>query len=330
MFCILCININVLVLDEEECSAVALHIEYKRINLRESLKGLIENTLIYRYTLPNKKLDIDGMALSNIEDNCFSCECETALAEIIYNSVIEYSFNQFDLTGKDYQTMYSRALRSKIRFNPEASDKTKISYGFFGEVLLYCFLAHYYYADPIIARGYFYSPVDKKETAGYDSYHLVDSGNSIHLFFGEVKFRDSLSSCVHSAIKGLDKVISDDYLSSNVINLEDRLDQFNLKGSKLEEVILAWQDDPEINILQELAKYNISLTYPILLVYPDKKPNYDDEIKRAVKFINDRYSAQKFKLSINYDLFFILLPLSEVKKVKQDVISWIESKKPLI
>lgn len=270
------------------------------------------------------------MSLSNVEDDCFSCECETALAEIIYNSVIEYSFNQFDLTDKDYKSMYARALKSKIRFNPDASDTTKISYGFFGEVLLYCFLAHYYYADPIIARGYFYSPVDKKETAGYDSYHLVDSGNSIHLWFGEVKFRDSLSSCVHSAIKGLDKVISDDYLSSNVINLEDRLEKFNIKGSKLEKVITDWQDNPEINIPKELAKHNISLTYPILLVYPDKTNDYDIQIKKAVKFINDKYSKQKFNLSINYELFFILLPLSEVKKIKQDVISWIELKKPLL
>lgn len=298
--------------------------------MRNSLKNLIKKTLIYRYTLPNVLLDIDGMSLSNVEDDCFSCECETALAEIIYNSVIEYSFNQFDLTDKDYKSMYARALKSKIRFNPDASDTTKISYGFFGEVLLYCFLAHYYYADPIIARGYFYSPVDKKETAGYDSYHLVDSGNSIHLWFGEVKFRDSLSSCVHSAIKGLDKVISDDYLSSNVINLEDRLEKFNIKGSKLEKVITDWQDNPEINIPKELAKHNISLTYPILLVYPDKTNDYDIQIKKAVKFINDKYSKQKFNLSINYELFFILLPLSEVKKIKQDVISWIELKKPLL
>lgn len=298
--------------------------------MRKSLENLIKKTLLFRYSLPNNDLDIDGVELSNVEDDCFSCTDESDLAEIIYNSVIEYSFNQFELTDKDYQSMYSRALKSKIRYNPLASDTTKISYGFFGEVLLYCFLAHYYYADPIIARGYFYSPVDKKETAGYDSYHLVESDGHVHLWFGEVKFRDSLSSCVHSALKGLDKVISDDYLESNVINLEDRLEQFNLKGSKLDDILLAWREDSDINIPNELAKHNMSLSYPILLVYPDTKPNYEDEIKRAVAFINERYSAQKFKLSINYELFFILLPLSEVKKVKQDVISWIESKKPLI
>ncbi len=73
-------------------------IKCKRINLRDSLTDLIKNTLIYRYTLPNEQLGIDGMALSNAQDDCFSCECETALADIIYNSVIEYSFNQFDLT----------------------------------------------------------------------------------------------------------------------------------------------------------------------------------------------------------------------------------------
>ena len=76
--------------------------------MRNSLKNLIKKTLIYKYTLPNVLLDIDGMSLSNVEDDCFSCECETALAEIIYNSVIEYSFNQFDLTDKDYKSMYAK------------------------------------------------------------------------------------------------------------------------------------------------------------------------------------------------------------------------------
>lgn len=298
--------------------------------MRTTLKKLITDTLIYRYKLPNRPLSIDSVSLSNVEDDCFSCNCETSLAEIIYNSVIEYSFNQFELKDKDYDVMYTRALKSKIRFNPDASTTTKISYGFFGEVLLYCFLANYYYANPLIARGYFYSPVDKKETAGYDSYHLVDNGNSVHLWFGEVKFRDSLSSCVDSAIKGLDKVISDEYLSSNVINLEDRLDQFNIKGSKLEKVINDWQENPEINIPKELSKHNISLNYPILLVYSDKDPNYDIKIKKAVDLINRKYSKKTFNLSIRYEIFFILLPLSEAKKIKQDVISWIESKRPLI
>ena len=72
------------------------------------------------------------------------------------------------------------------------------------------------------------------------------------------------------------------------------------------------------------------LVYPILLIFPDNSTNYDEKIKSAINKINKKFSLKEYSLSVPYKLFFILLPVSEVKKIKKEVIEWIESSKPRI
>lgn len=70
--------------------------------MREELYDLIENSIVYRYDLPNHHLGIDRSIFSNVNDKCFTSVSNDSLAEIIYNSIVEYSFNEFDIVGKDY------------------------------------------------------------------------------------------------------------------------------------------------------------------------------------------------------------------------------------
>ena len=87
---------------------------------------------------------------------------------------------------------------------------------------------------------------------------------------------------------------------------------------------------PEIKIMDEIKKYNMTLVYPVLIIYQDKDADYDNKIKKAVDKINKEFTSKTYKLSINYKLFFIFLPIGKVKYVKEKVIEWIESKKPLL
>lgn len=294
--------------------------------MRESLKKLIDKTIIYKYSLPNNTDKIDPVNLSNHKDDCYDYSNDNDLIELIYNSIIEYSFNEFDLTKKDYLSI---ALQTKMRYNEYDTQSTKLKYGFFGEVLLYSFLHHIYKANPLISRGYFFNPLEKSETKGYDSYHLIENDGVVELWFGEVKFRDTLYNGAKSAIDGLDKAFSDDYLKNNIIAMNNFRNNFAIKDSKIEEILNEWDGTP-IKIINEAIKHNMTLVYPILLVYPDDNPNYHERIKKAVDKINEKFTKKTYNLSINYKLFFIFLPISEVKKVKQEVIKWIDLKKPLL
>ena len=294
--------------------------------MRESLKKLINKTIIYKYSLPNNTNEIDQVNLSNHKDDCYDYSNDNDLIELIYNSIIEYSFNEFDLTKKDYLSI---ALQTKMRYDEHDKPLTKLKYGFFGEVLLYSFLHHIYRVNPLISRGYFFNPLEKSETKGYDSYHLVENDGVVELWFGEVKFRDTLYSGAKSAIDGLNKAFTDDYLKNNIIAMNNFKNNFAIKDSKIEEILNEWDGTP-IQIINEVIKHNMTLVYPILLVYPDNNPNYHKRIKKAVDKINEKFTLKTYNLLINYKLFFIFLPISEVKKVKQEVLKWIELKKPLL
>lgn len=299
--------------------------------MRQSLIDLINKTIVHRYSLHCPIRNIDKTNFTTTKDDCYEAIDDNSLIEIIYNSIIEYSFDEFDLINKQYDNLMPVALVSKLKYNEYASQKSKISYGFFGEVLLYSLLMTKYKTNTLISRGYFYNPLEKSETKGYDSYHLIENNAELELWFGEVKFRASFNDGVKSAINGLQKAISDEYLKTNILAMINHKDNDKLKDSKIKEVIDKWMAEPLIvSIIDEVIKFNMRLIYPILIVYDDKEVDYDKKINDAVGHINTTFSPMTYKMSVNFEIFFMFLPLHETTNLKKEVIKWIELKKPLM
>jgi hypothetical protein len=298
--------------------------------MREELLDLISNSIVYKYDLPNHELRIDKSIFSTENDKCFSSVSNDTLATIIYNSIVDYSFNEFDLKEKDMMNMHTIALQTKMKYNEYARETSKISYGFHGETILYCMLYAKLNAKPVISRGYFYNPLESSETKGYDSYHLIENEGVTELWFGEVKFRNTFASGIDSALDTIDKAISDNYLSKNLLAITNFKNSFNITGTKVETIISEWEQNPSVNIIEYVKKYNIKLIYPIIILYDKHKRGYDHSIDSAIKHIKKKYTATKFELSIPYSVYFILLPVDKVRDIKTTVIEWIESKQPLI
>lgn len=298
--------------------------------MRENLLDLIEKTIIYKYDLPNNATGILSTIFSTENDKCYTVEDRNNLSEIIYNSIIEYSFNEFDLKSKDYSALHTAALKNKLKYNPEAEEDVKRKYGFFGEVLLYSILLVIFRAKPLIARGYFYNPLENSETKGYDSYHLLENNGVVELWFGEAKFHINHTSAIKSVIDNINKALSDSYLEKNILEIHNHKNNFNIAGSKIESILSTWEINPSINISHELKKHNIKLVYPVLLIYEENDKGYDANIKKIPEYIEKNFKPAKFALSVDYSIFFILIPLKNVREVKSNVIQWIESKKQLI
>jgi hypothetical protein len=298
--------------------------------MRTSLLNLIENTIVYQYDLPNNSVGILKTIFSTDNDKCYSSLNNNSLAEIIYNSIIDYSFNEFDISQNDYNSLHAIALKNKLKYNPNVEEDVKIKYGFFGEVLLYSILAVQFKAKPIIARGYFYNPLENAETKGYDSYQMVESSGTTELWFGEVKFHISHTSCIKSVLENIDKALSDSYLEKNVLEIHNHKNNFNISGTKIETILNEWEANPSINIAAQIKKHNMKLVYPILLIYEEDDKGFDASIKKIPEYIKSNYSAPTFSLSVQHSIFFILIPLAKVKEIKTNVIQWIESKKPLM
>lgn len=298
--------------------------------MRKELSDLISNSIVYKYDLPNHKIDIDRSIFSTENDKCFLSESNDTLAEIIYNSIVEYSFNEFEIERKDYEDLHTIALLTKLKYNEYATETSKISYGFYGETILFCMLYAKMNAKPVISRGYFYNPLESSETKGYDSYHLIESNGITELWFGEVKFRNTHTSGINSALESIEKAISDAYLSKNILAITNHKNSFNISGTKIETIIKKWEENPSIEIIKEIKKHDIKLIYPILILYNQDNQGYDKSIEKAIEYIKDNHSTKTFNLSIPFSIYFIWLPVDKVRDIKTMVIKWIESKKQLI
>ncbi len=298
--------------------------------MRKTLLDLIENTIIHQYDLPNSLTGVSKTIFSIDDDKCFKTTNNNDFSEIIYNSILEYSFNEFEIGGKDYDKLHYIALQTKLKYNPTADLKTKIKYGFLGEVVLFSVLYTLFKSKPLIARGYFYNPLENSETKGYDSYHLIENAGQTELWFGEVKFHKNYKAGIKSVFNNIDKAISDNYLQANVFSISNELNNLQWKGSKIETVIEDWKENPYLSIIDEIKKHNMKLVYPVMLLYEEDGSGYDESIKNIPTHIQAEYSSTKYSLSIPYSIFFILIPMKDVKLIKEDVIKWIESKKPLM
>ncbi len=300
--------------------------------MRETLLQLIENTIIFEYSLPNTEKDIESVHFSTQNDDCYSiCENES-LVSIIYNSILEYSFQEFNLTEESYKALLIKALKTKFKFNDDASQSTKLKLGFYGEVLLHTLLHKIYGTKCLICRGYFYNPLNNSETTGYDAYHIIENVDEqkMELWFGEVKFYINPEQAIRKIMTNIDKALSDQYLETNILAMQDYKDKIINDNSKLKNIIEKWDKNPEIQISQELKDNNISLVYPVFVIFDMNNKTYDECIKNAVKYIKDNYQEFSTNLTINYKLFFIFMPIQNVKEVKEEVLKWIEEKKPVL
>ena len=294
--------------------------------MRNDLLNLINNIITLKYSLPNISLKLEKSIHSTRNDDCYESMDDEKLSEIIYNLLIEYSFNEYELNRNSYANLLQIALQTKLKYNQDYSETQKIKFGFYGEVLLYGMLYAKYNSKPLISRGYFYSVSGASETAGYDCYHLVEHDNKTELWFGETKFMNSFSACISSVFKNINKALSTDYLCErNLLAIIGQKDRIALKGSKIERIISNWEKNPEIKTLRaEIVKYNLELVYPIFLT-STQLSTYEKTIKHIIKKVNTK--TINTDLTIPCTIFFIFLPVSNSFDIKRRVIQWIESKK---
>ncbi|WKL43312.1 Hachiman antiphage defense system protein HamA [Flavobacterium sp. ZE23DGlu08] len=298
--------------------------------MRQSLLDLIEKTIVYQYDLPNSSIGIAKTIVSVDNDQCFKSIDKNDFTEIIYNSILEYSFNEFDIENKDYDKLHYIALQNRLKFNPDLDLDQKIKYGFLGEVILFSVLYVLFKSQPLIARGYFYNPLENSETKGYDSYHLIENKNQTELWFGEVKFHKNYKTGIKSIFKNIDKAISDNYLQTNVFAISNQINNLHCKGSKIEKVIKDWEENPYLSIIDEMKQHNMKLVYPVMLLYEEDDLGFDESIKNIPKYIQEEFATSTFNISVDYSIFFILVPMKDVKTIKEEVIKWIELRKPLM
>lgn len=304
------------------------------MRMKQSLLNLITNSILLEYNLPNQTLNYQKSCVthSDLNDDCFKIDDLEKLSRIVYESVLYYSYDQYQLDGGCHQGMFENAFKRKFKFNEAADETAKLKLGFYGEALLYSLLKIFYNNETLVCRGYFYDIQKKSEVTGYDCFHLIQNKSDLQLWFGETKFYQNGKSAVDSVFSNITKAISDDYLiETNFTTILQRKGNIEDKNSTIYKILEKWEKSLIPNLVDELNANNIKLIYPILITYDQHINGYNDSINQIITHINTNYNTTSFpNIGIDYSIFFILFPISDVKKCKQQIIEWIDSKEPLM
>lgn len=299
--------------------------------MREVIKKLIEESIFFEYKLPNIEKSIEASKYSTLEDVCYSNEKYNKVADLIYNSIIDYAKNEYEIDYENLSKDQTKTIIKKIRYDENANIDTKKKYGFYGEVLLYCILEYFFGTTVLIAKGHFYDILEGSEPKGYDCFHLIQKKENLELWFGEAKCYDSYKRAIDDVLKKIENAISDNYLCKNILSIIDKKENLNTENSTIQKVCEEWEENPEINLIEYVSRYKMKLIYPILIVADIKNNEYDNYIKNCINYIEEKFNNKKpkFDISINFDIFFMFLPIKGIKEMKEQVIKWISEKKQL-
>ena len=94
----------------------------------------------------------------------------------------------------------------------------------------------------------------------------------------------------------------------------------NIIKIKVQKSLAAWDQAQKVN-------------NPIFIAYEKaSRDTYHQSIKKCIDHIAVEYARIGINIPATFDyrLFFIFLPLSEVKQIKESVIQWIDSQEPLM
>lgn len=299
--------------------------------MRETLNTLLSNTVTLRYVLPNETASIPKVIVTNVPDECYGVITNIAdVASVIYNGIVEYSFDESDIDLTRLDVFQKRALLTKLKFDRKAEPETQLKYGFYGEILLFLMLQKFHHAGTFISRGLFYNPLDKRETTGYDTYQmLLNPDKSVELWFGEVKFHQDYHQAVRQILDKISLSLSDDYFKDNIMAMESKETYINTDAG-ISPILQAFRDEPDVNIAKLASMQGLSFVYPMLVIFDDNNKSYDQIIKDVVSYTNTKYNELDIKFSLEYSLFFMFLPVSKVHEIKEQVRQWILSNQPLI
>ena len=180
--------------------------------------------MVIKYKLPTnfvngtgitEKLEMSNLSSADKGEFCLESQ-DSDISKIIYNGIIEFAENEFNIDYQNLDIEQAKVILTKLRYRKLDSPQTKLQYGFYGEVLLDLLLRVYFGTNVVLARGYFYSPLEKSEAKGFDAFHFFDNNGNLELWFGEAKFHRSFTSGITSVIQKMNSSITDEYMNDHM------------------------------------------------------------------------------------------------------------------
>lgn len=232
--------------------------------------------------------------------------------EQLVDHLFEY-LPEFALNYSEYIDLNGENAIAKIRQVAANIYKSKKfeSRGEFGELLLHAIIRETYNTIPAISKIY-YKDGPNETVKGFDAVHVIDLGETLELWLGEVKFYQDISSAMHSVIEELKQHIEVRYIKSEFIAITNKIDSKWSHSDKLKALL---NPNTSLDDVFENTCIPVLLTYDskILAKYNKSCKEYIDEITQELIQYHDKFCNDSGKFPVTVHLF--LLPLNTKKEL---------------
>lgn len=189
--------------------------------------------------------------------------------------------------------------------------------GEFGEILLHALLREVFDSEPAISK-IFYKTANNETVKGFDAVHVVENGEDLELWLGEVKFYKDAQAAIRDISAEIREHTKNDYLRDEFLLISNKLDPNWPHSKKLKDLI---------SKRTSLDKIFKRICIPAMLTYesPCVGKNSEDceefatELTEEMQKIYEKFSGGQLP-DIRVHLF--LVPLHQ----KKDLIDLLHNK----
>lgn len=246
---------------------------------------------------------------------CPGYECEVWRDEALARDTFDRHLASFALqyserTAIDEDT--AAALLRRAARTVYATDKY-MKRGEFGELLLHAISRDIFRSQPAISKIAFKDAANDT-VKGFDCVHVVETGDGLELWLGEVKFYADLTRAIYDVTAELAAHLSADYLRGEFVAVGNKLDPDWPHASRIDRLL---NENTSLDSIFDVLTIPVLLTYdsPAVRTHKRVDPEYVSALTLEAQAGWEKFAA-KCDTSWGVRLRLILLPLmSKVRLV---------------
>lgn len=176
------------------------------------------------------------------------------LARRLFKDIVDFALSHSE--RKDFSSDTGMEMIGQAVRKIYTSDKYK-SRGEFGELLLHVVLREAFRTQVAVSK-IFFKDASNDTVKGFDAVHIVEEGDGLELWLGEVKFYNDLARAIRDVRQELYDHLDADYLRREFMAIESKIDKTWKHAPALERML---HEDVSLDEIFD------NITVPVLLTY---------------------------------------------------------------
>lgn len=233
-----------------------------------------------------------------------------------YDSFSEYLFDWLTEFALKYSDLTQINHASAMRFIKKAAnavyntDKYK-NRGEFGELFLHAIIRELFNSQPVISKLY-YKSATNDTVKGFDAVHIIECGDELELWLGEVKFYKSITVAISDVITELEKHSRRDYLREEFSMITTKIDDNWKHAGKIKALL---DSRTSLDTVFKCLCIPVLLTYesPIIKQFNTTSETFLNALRVELLKHYSEFCTKLSSLKLNIHLF--LMPIDDKERL---------------